>query len=48
MKKICALFLFMALIVSAAESSTATNDLIVIREQGSFSAGGVVIEVEGT
>jgi pimeloyl-ACP methyl ester carboxylesterase len=42
MKKIGVLFLFMVLIVSAAES------LIVIMEQGSFSAGGVVIKVDGT
>jgi pimeloyl-ACP methyl ester carboxylesterase len=33
---------------SKADSSTVAGDLIVIKEQGSFSAGGTVIEVEGT
>ena len=51
MKKIGA---FLLVVVSAmafngfkGESATVASDSIIIREQGSFSAGGVVIEVEG-
>ena len=41
-------FLSLILIVSVIACKKVSSDLIIIREQGSFSAGGVFIENEGT